>query len=308
MSKERIIDRFRGAGAGPLFICLGGIHGNEPAGVRAIERFFRFFRENGVGASFRGSVLGLRGNLVALEQGVRFLDRDLNRIMIPDIVAEVRSAPRETLTGEYRELRELLDCIDEEVRDTRPEALILLDLHTTSANGGVFSIPADNQVSIDLAMHFYVPIIQGMAGGLEGTSLSYFSPSYQGMLTRVVAFEAGQNEAPGSELRSVAAIWNGLRGVGCLPSNLENPFETELLQAAEGLPRIAELVAVHMLQPGDEFVMRPGYRNFQSIHKGEHLADDRNGPVYAPADGQILMPLYQKQGSNGFFLIRPKQA
>ncbi|MDV7400555.1 hypothetical protein RZS08_54570, partial [Arthrospira platensis SPKY1] len=107
-------------------------------------------------------------------------------------------------------------------------------------------------------------------------------PSYQGLSTRVVAFEAGQNEAPESELRSVAAIWNGLRGVGCLPSNLENPLETELLRAAEGLPRIAELLSVHMLQPGDEFVMRPGYRNFQSVHKGEHLADDRNGPVYAP--------------------------
>jgi hypothetical protein len=61
---------------------------------------------------------------------------------------------------------------------------------------------------------------------------------------------------------------------------------------------------VHLIQPGDGFAMRPGYRNFQKVKKGEHLADDHKGPIVSSIDGLVLMPLYQSQGSNGFFLVR----
>jgi succinylglutamate desuccinylase len=50
--------------------------------------------------------------------------------------------------------------------------------------------------------------------------------------------------------------------------------------------------------------MRPGYVNFQPIQQGEHLANDTTGPVLAPEDGLILMPLYQPQGSDGFFVVQ----
>jgi succinylglutamate desuccinylase len=50
--------------------------------------------------------------------------------------------------------------------------------------------------------------------------------------------------------------------------------------------------------------MRPGYANFQPIRRGEHLADDASGPVLAPEDGLILMPLYQSLGTDGFFLVQ----
>ncbi|MFT6360775.1 MAG: succinylglutamate desuccinylase, partial [Saprospiraceae bacterium] len=38
--------------------------------------------------------------------------------------------------------------------------------------------------------------------------------------------------------------------------------------------------------------------------KGEILATDKNGNVVAKQDSLILMPLYQKQGDDGFFLIK----
>jgi len=50
--------------------------------------------------------------------------------------------------------------------------------------------------------------------------------------------------------------------------------------------------------------MNPDYKNFQPISKGEILASDNDLNVSAPDDGLILMPLYQKRGDDGFFLIR----
>ncbi|MCB9282554.1 MAG: succinylglutamate desuccinylase/aspartoacylase family protein [Lewinellaceae bacterium] len=304
MSTERIIGRYSGPEKGPLFICLGGIHGNEPAGVNAISRFFAFFQYELAARPdlpFRGTVLGLRGNLQALEKGIRFLERDLNRMMLLEVVAQL---DRPDLKTEYRELSELLVHIRRELEQARPEQLVLLDFHTTSADGGIFSIPADNPESLALARHFHVPIIQGMADGLEGTSLSFFTPEYQGVPAMAVAFEAGQNEDPLSESRSIAAIIKGLEAAGCLPKDaLSNPDEQLLVDYSEGLPVVSELLYVHHIQPGDGFRMRPGYRNFQPVREGEHLADDRRGGIFAQADGLILMPLYQDQGSNGFFLV-----
>jgi len=46
------------------------------------------------------------------------------------------------------------------------------------------------------------------------------------------------------------------------------------------------------------------YANFDPVTKGELLAYDRHGEIRAKFDGLILMPLYQKQGNDGFFIIK----
>jgi len=50
--------------------------------------------------------------------------------------------------------------------------------------------------------------------------------------------------------------------------------------------------------------MKEGYRGFQVIEAGETIALDKDGPVTAPERGRLLMPLYQEQGNDGFFLVR----
>ncbi len=35
------------------------------------------------------------------------------------------------------------------------------------------------------------------------------------------------------------------------------------------------------------------------------VADDSSGPVRVPESGLLLMPLYQEQGEDGFFIARP---
>jgi succinylglutamate desuccinylase len=48
----------------------------------------------------------------------------------------------------------------------------------------------------------------------------------------------------------------------------------------------------------------PNYKNLQSIKKGEKLATDNKGDIKASEDCLILMPLYQAQGHDGFFLVK----
>ena len=50
--------------------------------------------------------------------------------------------------------------------------------------------------------------------------------------------------------------------------------------------------------------MMPGFKNFQPIEKGQLLGHDARGEVRAPKNGCILMPLYQQQGDEGFFIIK----
>ena len=51
--------------------------------------------------------------------------------------------------------------------------------------------------------------------------------------------------------------------------------------------------------------MEPGFRSFDPVEKGQVLAHDRHGDLRAHEDGRILLPLYQHQGLDGYFLVRP---
>ena len=50
--------------------------------------------------------------------------------------------------------------------------------------------------------------------------------------------------------------------------------------------------------------MRAGYCNLQPVRAGEVVASDRDGPIEVPEDGLLLLPLYQGQGEEGFFVAR----
>jgi succinylglutamate desuccinylase len=50
--------------------------------------------------------------------------------------------------------------------------------------------------------------------------------------------------------------------------------------------------------------MEPGFVNFQPVDRGQLLARDGRGEIRAGESGRILMPLYQSQGRDGFFLVR----
>ncbi len=302
---QRLIGHLVGDEAGATLVCVGGLHGNENAGVAALERVFETLDENSdeLTQNLHGEFVGLRGNLEALAAGHRYLEADLNRHWHGDrVVASRAGALADSLVPEDRQLDELrreLESIFERARGP----VFLIDFHTTSAKSVAFGTMADTLPNRAFALHFPAPIIVGLEEELKGTLTDYVCT-----LGHVaIGFEGGQHQATEAVDRIEAAIWIALEASGVLPKPIRQAAtgRTLLNQVSSGLPRICETRYRHVVRPGDGFVMNLGYKSFDYVTEGETLAVDKHGDVLSPESGRILMPLYQKQGSDGFFLVRP---
>lgn len=301
---DRILGELQGTAPGPTLICVGGIHGNEPAGVQAIERVLEHLRAEA--APLRGRVVGLAGNRRALAERRRFLDHDLNRMWDPEWGAHARALPPESPAehAETEEQRELDREISRVLADSQGGRTFLLDLHTTSGPGPAFAVLDDTLANRAFALEFPVPILLGIEEQLPGTLLYY----YAGLGLTTLGFEAGQNDDPASVDRAEAAVWVALEAAGVLArgSRPQVAAGRRLLAAATGgLPAVVEIIYRHAIGPESRFKMHPGFESFMPVQAGQVLAVDVRGPVTAREDALLVMPLYQAQGSEGFFLGRP---
>ena len=301
---QRVIGKFSGDEKGPLLVIIGAMHGNEPAGVRAIELVLKMLDVEYIrnpNFSFKGNVLGLIGNYKALEQKKRFIDRDMNRCWSPDVMQN----QADNSIAEFEEIRQVHKLVMEEIETGNYSKVIILDMHTTSSDLGIFVIPSSNPESLKIAKELKAPVVLGIADGLKNTNLHYFHNLESTVPIIPVVFESGQHQDPMSVNRAVAAIINCMRTVEMVDSEHVDNIHDHLLETfSEPLPKVVELSYSHGIKAEDKFVMKPGYKNFDAIVEGEWLADDTHGKVCAPSDGRILMPLYQVQGEDGFFIVR----
>lgn len=308
---NRIIGERIGKEPGPLLVIFAQIHGNEPAGYKAVQELFGAIDkeyEDNPSFEFNGAIVGLIGNVKAVAKGVRYLEKDLNRSWLPHAIERIQATEDWTqLDAEDQEIKAILEVIEDYRRLHNPTRTIILDLHTTTAHGGIFSIPAPNAEARRMALSMHAPVVHGFLEGLKGTSLHYFtSENFEGDMN-AVCFEAGQHEDEDSHKHAVSAIIQCFKAVGGFHAkDIESKHDQLLLERSSGLPLEAKLVYVHDVAPSDAFSMIPSriYNNFEPIEKGEILATDNNGPIKAPYGGLILMPLYQKQGSDGFFIVQ----
>ena len=308
MQKERILVDIKGTDPGPLLVVFGGMHGNEPAGVEAIKLMGKMLEVEPItnpNFSFRGRFLGLVGNLKAYHKGQRYINRDLNRCWTIENVKKVRETPIDKLEEELQEIKEILAILESVIAVEKPTKVVVLDLHTTSSFGGIFTIVTDEQDSINIGVELHAPVIKGMLDGIRGTAMHYFNSNNFDVNMTPVTFESGQHNEQLSINRAIAAITNCMRTINCVSADdVENQHDKLLIEYSCDLPKVSVLVCTHHINEGDNFKMRPNYKNFQTIVKGEELATDKNGFVRSPENGLILMPLYQKQGEDGFFIIK----
>jgi succinylglutamate desuccinylase len=254
---------------------------------------------------FRGKMIGIRGNLQALEKKVRFTQKDLNRALKPDDVNEVLASDPASLEAEDYEMYHLVNTVRKEIEETPNERVFILDLHTTTATGGIFTLTSDDARSIEVGVAMHAPVIIGFEQMLKGTTMGYFKPKhFNGRKITSVVFEGGQHDDPLSVNRCIAATINCMRTIGSVrPEDVENRHDHLLIEYSEGLPKVARLIERYGVEENTEFVMAPGFRNFDYVEKGQLLAHLDGEPVYSPKDGMIIMPKYQEQGDDGFFLV-----
>lgn len=306
--KNRIICRYDGPQKGPLLICFGAMHGNEPAGVKAIEYVMKMLEVEPIkNPSFKytGRFLGVIGNLKAYNEQKRFLKKDLNRQFIPELIQNLARSAEDPLDPEEQELKEILVLVKEEIKEYQPEKLIVLDLHTTSSFGGIFTICQNNPDVINVAYALHAPIVLGMLKGLKGTTLHYFTKDNLGIDTMAITFESGQHNEELSVNRAIAGIICLMKEIKSIKEeDVENYHEEIIKKYSENLPQLTTLVEHFPITEHDEFQMIPGFRNFQPVQKDQLLAYCNTTPITSKQDGLILMPLYQKQGEDGYFIVQ----
>ena len=295
---SRVVGRLGARARGPALVCVAGLHGNEPAGVRSLALVFERLTADRV--LIDGLFIGLAGNRGALAAGQRFLQEDLNRAWGPDRPAPI--APHGGVTnGEAREQSELAAEL-EPVLVGAPHRTYLLDLHTTSAPGPPFVLLEDRLRNRAFALQFPVPVILGIDERLTGTLVTHASARG----ATAIGFEAGQHDDPVSAERAEDAIWIALGALGLVSGSARVARARQRLGDAGGrLPRVAELRHRHPVDADDGFTMLPGFANFDRVVGGQPVAMSNQGSVPAPESGLLLMPLYQRLGEDGFFLIRP---
>lgn len=293
-----LIGEFIGRENGPSLMAIGSIHGNEPSGARALEIVAE--RLETVRKRLLGRVYLFRGNCRAFARSVRYIDADLNRHWTRERIIR-NSERRSAASSEDKEQHELLRLFRRILGTARDEVYVL-DLHSTSAGGRPFATVGDTLRNRAFAQKLPVTMLLGIEEQLKGTMLEFLNN--EGTVT--LGFEAGQHLSPEAANNHVSLVLLSLVNAGILlPEDLAD-FEDqkEVLAAATVKRQILEVRYREPVEPQSKFLMNPGFRNFEAVKRGQCLAVNRNGVVEAPETGLILMPLYQKQGEDGFFIVR----
>jgi len=284
----------------PTLVFIGGLHGNEPAGVQALQQVF------GVnGQKLSGNVYALIGNRIALAENQRFVEIDLNRAWTAEDFAKAALNTSEEL-DEWSELADLKEQITAIIARHGHRKLVFFDLHTTSAESCPFLPFNDALMNRAVAEKFPVPLILGIEEHLQGSFMSYIND----LDFPALAFEGGSHHDPASVERHAAFIRLSMHHFGVLRMSQEeiNGLNTVLQPGHSINPGFYEILFRFAVEENSGFEMQPDYRNFQVISSGELLAQNHQGNVYALQSGRIFMPLYQNKGSDGFFIVRPVSA
>lgn len=297
----RTIGEYTTGTKGPLLFVIGGIHGNELSGVLALRKVMRTLNETAPDA-FQGKIVGVHGNIAALQQRKRYIDCDLNRLWSEDEIKRVKNLAPAARKVDEREFLDLLRHIETEFSKDYTD-IVLLDLHTTSGPMGLFSIISNFKKNQDLASALHAPVLFDLATELSTNSNRFMDD--QGI--KGIAFEAGQHDDLASIDNQEAAIWLTLDKMGMINFDERtfdiDPHHRQLITASRDLPHYVRVIYRHDVKPEDHFHMYPGYNNFHEVYKGEPVARSGKTVVTCPASGLMLMPLYQAQGSDGFFIM-----
>lgn len=287
---QRKIADVKGGRKGPLLIITSGMHGNEPMGVLAAHDFIRSIEDNA--PALRGRIVAFAGNLEALRLNQRFVDIDLNRIWDDETLEAHEASERD----------DLWQHITSVTQQTDYTKLVHIDLHSTSSPTVPFLAMSKTEPNQRLSRKIPVPSIMELDKELKTPLLSKIAS----MGHASMAFEGGMIGSNLTYRNHLALLWVITSVLKMLPEDFvtEPRFQHNFLLRQSQYPEKAFKISyVHRISPEDEFLMQPGFKNFQPVKQGVQLATDSRGAVTSPSNGLLFMPLYQARGSEGFYLL-----
>ncbi len=293
---NRIIGKVEGKEKGATVVFFAGIHGNEKAGVIALQQVFKQIKTKHV----KGNIYGLLGNKKALHLHQRYIDEDLNRLWTPLKVETILA--KNTHNKEEQEAIELFNVL-QIILKTHQGPFYFIDFHTTSSISLPFITINDALINRKFSKLFPVPVVLGIEEFLDGPLLSYINQL--GYVS--LGFEAGQHDLETSALNCMAFTFLSLSFAGVIEKkhvlNYEKHFNT-LKNESENLKDVFEVIYQYKIHPNENFKMINGFKSFQPIKKGMPIARSNNIKIISNHNAKIFMPLYQTKGDDGFFIIK----
>ena len=293
---ERIITNFSSSLNRPTIVFFAGIHGNETAGVFALNEFLK----SDALENLKGNLYAIAGNLEALSVNKRFIEQDLNRLWTQDNLENLKS--NNNLKAENLEQLDLYNLL-KEIKDKHSGPIYFIDLHTTSSKTLPFITINDALINRKFSQQFPVPIVLGIEEYLSGPLLSYINQL--GYVS--LGFESGQHDDVDAVLNGLSFIYLTLVFAEVLNKNDLVDFEihyNRLKHQSQNNNHVFEVTYLHKIKQNDNFKMVNGFNSFQKIAKGKRLAISNNKDIFSEYNARIFMPLYQSQGEEGFFIIK----
>ncbi len=297
---DRFIGHYQGDSPGPTLMFIGGMHGNEPAGIFALKKVIKHLEKENI--SFKGNMYAVSGNLNALEKGIRYKKVDLNRLWKRKKVAKIKEKGKAAIKNEEQVEQHQLFLTVQNILEMENRPIYFFDLHTTSSKTIPFITVNDSLLNRKFTQQYPVPMIFGIEEFLDGPLLSYINE----LGYVAFGFEGGQHDDVAPIDNHVAFIYLSIVFCGSLKrSQIEyQKYYDFLFKNSQRSQEIYEIIWHHEIMQDEIFKMEPGFINFQKIKKGQLLASSDGNKIIATENGKIFMPLYQGKGSDGFFTIR----
>ncbi len=265
--KNLHVRTFTGAAAGPRFLTLGAIHGNEKCGTEAISRLITEL-DAGIVTLTAGTLTCVPVcNPEAYAQDLRYVEQNLNRIITPH---------QKPSCVEHHRANEVIALIN--------DCDIMLDLHSYSAGVKPFLF-LDKEDDAHRAYASVLGIPEWVAGWNDayaamgdlnsGDTVSYAHS--QGKIATLV--ECGIHSDPAG----------GGVGYRALRAALAHFGLTDAYPLHSDMPMISRLTSIVTKDREGDFVR--DWQHLDQVMEGEVVARYADGEdIKAPHDGVVILP------------------
>lgn len=277
---------FNGENNGLNLLILGGVHGNETAGVKAGLKVISELQQGKIKLKNGRLTIVPVCNLEAYKKGVRSVEENLNRVM------KIHQNPQ---SYEQRLANEICPLIK--------ESRMLLDLHSTHCQGDVpfafcdyadeYNTPLINALDVDYVLEGW-PAMYAAQGEISDFSTEGYAHFCGNTGTTL---ECGYHNEPEAENIAYNAILSALKVYGMIDGEAApKPQKTHIQMHS------------YVIKKHNGRLCR-NYKHLDEVQKGQALAVYENGEMLsAPFDGYILLPNHMAEiGTEWYYLGTKKQ-
>lgn len=252
--------------SGPVIALFAGVHGDETAGIWALQNIALNLKLK------NGSVYIVFANPPAIEKNVRMVRKNLNRCFIEG---------NNGTTYEDKRARQLMKILD--------KCDALLDLHMFYEPGEPFVICDEDSLDVAAALPI-ITVSTGWAAVEPGATDGYMlSQGKQALCVEC----GGISEAKERVSFAEECVWRFLQFYGLITTKHKPQQYSQ------------QIVAVKRAQhkTSENFVLLPGFKDFQALTEGQLIAMDDGREFRAGENECIIFPHYRARVDEEAYII-----